>query len=486
MRNATPAETPTVLIVDDEAAGRETLNALLASEGYRLLFAANGPTALQMATAERPDVILLDLMMPGMDGFEVCTTLRADPELAEVPVIILTALDDRGARLRALQTGADDFVTKPFDRLELRTRIRATLRFNRYRRLLAERERFRWVVERARDGYLLLDADTVPTYANPAARHLLGIAPEAVLDGTPFLTLARRQYRPEPAVGWTHWPATPPDLPLYLVRPETPVAPVLWLEVSCLSSSTSATPAPMVVRLTDVTAQITARIEMHAFRTLISHKLRTPMHHIHGALDLLMTDDSLAPDEIRHFARVVFDGADRLRVTIEHVLRDMESVCASNDCVALDTLADAVARACGATRLDPAHVQVTVAPELTGRELPVSATSLDLVLVELLENARKFHPQQAPAVAVEAVADGSGGVRLRIIDDGVSLSPAQLERAWIPYYQADKHLAGEIPGIGLGLSYVATIVWRAGGDCRLRNRDDRPGLIVELRLPTPE
>jgi signal transduction histidine kinase len=129
----------TILIVDDEARGRETLEALLASQGYHLLFACNGIEALALAASARPDLIMLDVMMPDMDGFEVCQRLRADPLLAEVPVLLVTALDDRDSRLQGIEVGADDFISKPFDRIELRMRVHTIVRLNRYGRLLAER-----------------------------------------------------------------------------------------------------------------------------------------------------------------------------------------------------------------------------------------------------------------------------------------------------------------------------------------------------------
>ena len=130
----------TILIVDDEPQGRETLEALLTQEDYRLVFAASGREAFEKAATHPPDLVLLDVMMPKMDGFEVCERLRADTRLSEVPVLLLTALDDRGSRLRGLAAGADDFISKPFDRVELRTRLRSLLRLNRYRRLLETRE----------------------------------------------------------------------------------------------------------------------------------------------------------------------------------------------------------------------------------------------------------------------------------------------------------------------------------------------------------
>ncbi|HEU5097574.1 MAG TPA: response regulator [Roseiflexaceae bacterium] len=130
----------TILIVDDEPIGRETLAALLHAQGYNLAFAAGGAEALAQAATLQPDLILLDVMMPEIDGFEVCRRLRADPAVAEVPIVLVTALDDRGARLEGIEAGADDFVTKPFDRTELRARIRAITRLNRYRHDISVRK----------------------------------------------------------------------------------------------------------------------------------------------------------------------------------------------------------------------------------------------------------------------------------------------------------------------------------------------------------
>jgi putative two-component system response regulator len=128
-----------VLIVDDEFSGRQTLESVLEGEGYDLDMAENGMEALEKAKAGMPDVILLDVMMPGMTGFEVCQRIRSDPKVAEIPIIVLTALDDRESMLTALKSGADDFISKPFDRYELRARILGITRLNRYRKLVDER-----------------------------------------------------------------------------------------------------------------------------------------------------------------------------------------------------------------------------------------------------------------------------------------------------------------------------------------------------------
>ncbi len=124
-----------ILIVDDESSGRRALESLLLGQGYGLAFATSGAEALVLARRMEPDLILLDVMMPGMDGLESLRQLRSISRLAEIPVILVTALDDRASRLAGLEAGADDYVTKPIDRSELRTRVRTIIRLNRYRKL---------------------------------------------------------------------------------------------------------------------------------------------------------------------------------------------------------------------------------------------------------------------------------------------------------------------------------------------------------------
>ena len=138
----------TILIVDDNASARETLSAMLEGESYQLELAKDGFQTLQILNRLRPDLILLDVMMPGMDGFEVCRRIRATPHLAEVPIIILTALDDRASLLMGLEAGADDFLSKPVDRYELQARVRTIVRLNRYRQLVEQRENLREMTER--------------------------------------------------------------------------------------------------------------------------------------------------------------------------------------------------------------------------------------------------------------------------------------------------------------------------------------------------
>lgn len=146
-------ETTNILIVDDNSANRDTLEALLTSLGHELRFAQSGEEALKKAIALPPDLILLDVNMPGMDGFEVCEKLRADSKLASVPIVITTSLDDKKSKMRGIEVGADDFITKPIDGMEIRARVKMILRLNRYRNLLSQQDKIQRAHNELQDAY---------------------------------------------------------------------------------------------------------------------------------------------------------------------------------------------------------------------------------------------------------------------------------------------------------------------------------------------
>lgn len=146
-------ETTNILIVDDNAANRDTLEALLTSLGHELRFAQSGEEALKKAIALPPDLILLDVNMPGMDGFEVCEKLRADSKLSSVPIVITTSLDDKKSKMRGIEVGADDFITKPIDGMEIRARVKMILRLNRYRKSLQQQDEIQRTHNELQDAY---------------------------------------------------------------------------------------------------------------------------------------------------------------------------------------------------------------------------------------------------------------------------------------------------------------------------------------------
>jgi DNA-binding response OmpR family regulator len=125
------SETGRVLVVDDTPANIKLLDAVLTSQGHTVVAAASGAEALSLVDQETPDLVLLDILMPGMDGYEVCRRLRAQPATANLPIIMITASEMKD-KVKGLEAGADDFLTKPFDQAELLARVRSLLRVKRY------------------------------------------------------------------------------------------------------------------------------------------------------------------------------------------------------------------------------------------------------------------------------------------------------------------------------------------------------------------
>ena len=128
----------TILLVDDEPFNLKLLRIMLGAEGYEILISDRGEDALLLAEKKQPGLILLDIMMPGLDGFEVTWLLKANPLTSNIPIIMLTALDDRSSRMHALEMGAEEFLTKPVDRAELLIRVKNLLRLKEYSDFLIE------------------------------------------------------------------------------------------------------------------------------------------------------------------------------------------------------------------------------------------------------------------------------------------------------------------------------------------------------------
>jgi len=131
----------TVLIVDDDEKNIKLLKIMLQKENYDLVGAGSGEEALRITAERSPDIILLDIMMPGMDGFEVCRRLKANAETKAVPVLIITALAEKQDRVKAMEAGADDFLNKPIEKTELVVRVKSLLRIKDYHGQLLENNR---------------------------------------------------------------------------------------------------------------------------------------------------------------------------------------------------------------------------------------------------------------------------------------------------------------------------------------------------------
>ena len=188
-QESTPISAGTVLVVDDEVRNRKLLRDLLVFHGYTVCEAENGQQALQVVETTPLDVVLLDVMMPGLDGFEVCRQIKADPATSQLPVLLVTALSERSDRLRGIEAGADDFLSKPIDLGEINLRVRNAVATRRLRRELAREEglhaseaRFRSLIENSGDMLFLLDPDSTIRYVSSSVRRTTGFLAEQLIS----------------------------------------------------------------------------------------------------------------------------------------------------------------------------------------------------------------------------------------------------------------------------------------------------------------
>ncbi|RMN48993.1 PAS domain S-box-containing protein/diguanylate cyclase (GGDEF) domain-containing protein [Pseudomonas syringae] len=191
----------TILIVDDDVHVRDLLEVLLQNQGYETLTAESGEQALAMVDARTPDLILLDIMMPGMDGYEVASVLKAGKGTANIPIIMLSALDEQGARLSGLEAGAEEYLSKPVESAELWLRVRNLLRLKAFGDYLKSHsmiledqlqqrtidlERFRTVMDASEDAIFLINRNTMSLIEfNRRACQLLGYTAEELAHKTP-------------------------------------------------------------------------------------------------------------------------------------------------------------------------------------------------------------------------------------------------------------------------------------------------------------
>jgi len=273
-----------ILVVDDQPQNIELLEAYLVPQGYEIVKAASGEEALEKLLHNQIDLILLDIMMPKMSGIEVLKNLRADEKTKAIPVVMVTVLKETEDKVKALEAGCDDFISKPVDKVELLARVKSILKISYYRRQLEEKEKFKAVVDKVSDGIAICSPDYLIKDSNAAILKYLNITDPANVNlveklFTHYSVSINKEALMDLAI--TH-------KTFDIVRQKTETAEALYLEVNLnvIKNSTGEL-LSLVFILRDVTAARTEEFLKQDTLTLISHKLRTPLGVISGNLSLL-------------------------------------------------------------------------------------------------------------------------------------------------------------------------------------------------------
>lgn len=484
----------TVLLVDDNPINLRILHRTLEGSGYRLLTARSGTAALELIRAETPSLVLLDVMMPDLDGFEVCQRLKADPATSGIAVIFLSALDDSQAKVRGFAVGGVDYIAKPFQSDEVVARVRTHLKIHRLERALARRnveleDETQQILNAVSEGIVGLDGDGRVTVFNPAATAITGWPPAEVIgerlyslqlfqsDDGFFVpeeqTLPYRAYR----LGFS----ARSEFELVRCR-DGRVVPVA---MACAPRHEGG--AVLVLRdisewLAHEEALRQTREELESQRQHMAHMERLSTsgemaagiaHEVNQPLTAvvnyvrvgkrLLVGDGAANDKLAP----LFDKIEVQAVRASDVIRRLRSYVKKPDIgrhlIEVNALiAEVIALAEVDSRINDVSIHFEFASDLPA--IYVDAVQLQQVALNLIRNAMEAmvaSPQRELGVVVQTGME-RGWVTFKVIDRGPGLAPGAEAQLFNPFFTTKPN------GMGIGLSICQSIVQAHGGEIGCR------------------
>lgn len=513
---------PGILVADDSPTSLQFLTSFLTEQGYSVHPACDGEQVLEFVRTSIPDLILLDVRMPGLDGFEVCRRLKGDERTRSIPVIFISVLEDVRDKVRGFEVGAIDYITKPFQPGEVRARIRTHLRLHELteqleqeiverrrteQRLQESEERLQLTLEATGVGIWDWDVPKDLWYASPEYYAQLGYEPrtdpgdreewlERVHPDDQALVRERiqgvlaqhvedHQYeaRLRAADGTYRW---------MMVRGfcvahdrDGNVTRMLGIRVDITDRKQAEDEIrklneQLEARVIERTAQLEASSkELETFVYSVSHDLRTPLRAIDGYRGLLERRmDGALDDESRRYMEVISRAATRMGMLIDDLLSfsRMGRFEMAKQPVDLGRLVQATIEELSPDAVGrEVHWKIPVLPMVFGDRL-----MLRIVLVNLLANALKFTRPRPVAEIEIGCRDEADETVILVRDNGVGFD-MQYEDKLFGVFQR-LHGVDEFEGTGIGLANVRRIVQRHGGRCWAEGKVDA-GATFYFSLP---
>ena len=462
-----------VLVVDDYPANVKLLEVNLQAAGYETAAAYDGEEALQKVESERPDLILLDVMLPKVDGFEVCRRLRANEATAVIPIIMITALKDTEDRIRGLDAGADDFLSKPFDRGELLARVRGLLQVKYYRSMLAEREKFHAVIQDLSHGIIITDGQWRVQTISRRAAELLGV-PDGIEQVGKDVAEVLGRFRLEPSLEALRQ-ATARAVTVELAQEDARPPRYLAGRYTRIEGPRGELYNTALV-FRDITEMRQKEKLKRDFLALFSHKLKHPLTSVSVRLDM-MDQGKYGPvppamaEALKMAVSKIRELSDLLSKVLAYASLSATELERAGQLVALADLVAQTRERVG-RRYPMREVQwaVSLDPQLPRARAPEEL--LSIVVDNLLDNAVKFARRKEVRVDVSAREVDNRYLEVRVRDDGRGIRPQDRDKVFQDFTQLEESFTGNITGIGLGLATAKRLVESWGGQIGF---DSAPG-----------
>ena len=467
----------TVLLVDDNPQNLKVLYETLKDKGYRLLIANDGEKALDLAHRHQPEVILLDIMMPELDGYQVCERLKAYPVTSDSAVVFLSALDDLQAKVRGFSLGGADYISKPFQAQEVIARVKTHARVIRLERALQARNRQlendqARILNSISEGIYGLDARGTIVFANPAAA-LIMRRPVEELIGEGFFDLhfrtAGHGCESLPIYATCTKGVAENQRDIEMLRADGSPFPVEYRATPKLDGDEL---HGAVVVFRDITAELESERALDDARHMVQEQREQLAH-----FSRLTTMGEMAAGvahEVNQPLTAITNYARVAKRVLAKEAPDHELLEETLEIAAL--LEDTRQFAEVDIRNNEGGVEISVAndvPDVLADPIQVQQVALNLIR-NALESTRSA--QSEKPVEVTVAMSGTGCVRVAVTDHGVGLQDDAEEKLFLPFYTTKEE------GMGIGLPMCRSLIQAQGGDIGFE-RPEHGGACFFFTLP---
>ncbi len=452
-----------ILVVDDEPQNVKLLEAHLLPKGYEILTASNGKEALQVVVDNDIDLILLDIMMPEMDGFEVTRKIRAEKATQLIPIVLVTALKETEDRIKGIDAGCDDFISKPFDKNEVMARVNTLLKLSYLRRQLNEKEKFEAVINEIGDGIIVCDKDWIIKDINNSAQKYLNMSePGSANLSEVIFKLYSVSIAKEEISDFSI-----PHMTFELIREETEQFKALYLAANLdILKNPAGEISSIVLTLRDVTEMRKEELMKQDFLSLISHKLATPIGAISGSA-ALFKNGTLGPlnEEQGKFMNSILEKAHSLESLLDKLLGfvtiERKKIDSLKEPIELQSYLPALLNPI-VEKKNGKKIKLDINCQGDDMKVYINKGHLDLIIKNLIENAIKFNDKDFKEIIVSA-ENLAEKIKISVSDNGPGIPSEEKDKIFQKFYQIEKYFTGNVEGVGLGLALVKCLVTAYGG-----------------------